>query len=120
MEKDKLDAYLAFVGITGDLATRVHSVYTFYSDQLEVNVSDVFVSEYTTGYGTRVSDSLWFFIENHAMEAKIFVQDDSFDLAHLKHSAIYISSEKEEYDLIIATPKFGIELTINYLLVIED
>ena len=113
MENKQISDYLATVGITGDLAKRVHSVYSFYSEQLNLVVTDMFVSEYLTQDGTREYDSLWFFTEDFMMEAKRFVKDDNFDLAPIKGRVKHIVISKEDYDFKAATIKSRMNLFVS-------
>lgn len=113
MDDQQINDYLAAIDITGTLAERVHSVYAFYSEQLNLEVTDMFVSEYLTQDGTREFDSLWFFTEDFMMEAKRFVRDDNFDLAPIKGRVKYIVISKEDYDFKAATTKSRMNLTVS-------
>lgn len=115
MEEKQLERYLASVGITGPLADRVKSIYSFYVEMLHIKVADIVVSEYVKEDSSREYESLWFFSDQFVMEAKRFVKDDDFDLAPSRSRVIYWAIEKQDYDFKKATEKsrLNVQFTLD-------
>ena len=103
MNREEITAYLAMLGFTQILQTRVAEIEDFYTGTFPWVIQDAFVSEYMKEDGERVFESLWFFAEGYAMEAHDFLTLDRFDIApiNLRHLVV----TKTEYNYKEANPK---------------
>jgi hypothetical protein len=109
MKKEWTD-YLSQIGITGSFLPRGIAAIEFY-EQIGLEISDIFVSEYLDKEGVRRFEGLWIFTGDKICEAEEFLTKDDFDGAQLKGKVRYWNLTKSEYDFIKATSKS--QLTID-------
>lgn len=97
--------YLDSIGITGLFLKRVEEVLSFYQKVYSDQVQDILVTEYLDKEGNRHYESVWLFSETSIMEAKQFLQEDSFDSATLSKQVTHWRVEKTDYDFDKASTK---------------
>ena len=110
--KPQFSEYLASIGIKDLFYQKVEDVYAFYSEILDEDVLDVFVTEYIDGEGRREYENLWFFTATYAMEAKQFLTKDDFDFAPIKNRVLRWKIAKRDYDFKEATVKSRMHLYV--------
>ncbi len=101
--KAEFKNYLELIGLTGVIINRVEEIYQFYENSLKIlgeDILDIFVTDYVSKEGLREYENLWFFSKNYIMEAKLFLQQDDFDLAPIAKKIKYIQVKKNDYDFI--------------------
>jgi hypothetical protein len=102
--KEYFTHYLESIGITDPIIKRIEEVYKFYerilTDELKEEIIDIFVTDYVLKDGTRQYENLWFFSKNYVMEAKLFIQQDDFDICPYVKEIDYLVIKKESYDFI--------------------
>jgi hypothetical protein len=103
--KEQFNNYLKALGLTETLTQRVLAFHDFCSKICPEEIARIFVSDYVTQEEGRVFESVWFFSNNYAMEAKEFTSKEDYDIAVVSPTANYISLQKQDYDLVKATEK---------------
>lgn len=102
--------YLETIGMTNVLIKRVETIYDFYRVVASAEITDIFVTDFIKEDGSREYESVWFFSEISAMEAKSFITKEEFDNSPLKKHISYWSIEKQDYDFIKATDKSRLQI----------
>ena len=103
--KEEFIEYLKSIGLTETLCKRIETIYEFYNDVCPDEITGIFVTDYITRDGSREYETLWFFSEKYAMEAKQFIKKDDFDITPIKNRIQYWRIEKQNYDFKKATEK---------------
>lgn len=79
-----------------EYSDRINEIVLFY-ENLNIEIRDIFISEYTTGDGKRVFESLWLFNDSKMMESKKFMSEDYFDLIEID-TFVHWVLKKENFD----------------------
>ena len=104
--KEDFKNYLSSIGVTAKvLSERIETIYQFYQSIGLDEITGIFLTDYILSDGTRLFESLWFFSENFAMEAKQFLVEDNFDMSLLHKRVHYWNIKKQNYDFKKATEK---------------
>jgi hypothetical protein len=111
--KDEFIAYLGSIGMSTVLVERAQSIYDFYGRICREDITDIFVSEFIKQDGDREYQSLWFFSQGYAMEAKEFSGKDAFDMARIDPLVIYWIVEKQDYDFQAASDKSRLHIRVT-------
>jgi hypothetical protein len=101
--KEGFRTYLKTIGLSDPVIMRVESILDFYTEFCTEEIDEIFVSEYTQKDGSRVYENLWFFSVSFAMEAKLFMTKDDFDIAPIIKPTMYCQIQKNNYDFKKAT-----------------
>lgn len=112
--KSEFLAYLKSIDIGDPLTERIKNIYDFYTDICSIEIKDIFVSEYIKEDGSREYESLWFFSDDYAMEAKQFIIQEKFDSAIIKNKINRWDLIKLEFDCKKANNNSRIMLQINF------
>jgi hypothetical protein len=111
--KEEFKKYLESIGITETLYKRVETIYEFYRNICPDEITDIFVTEYIKEDRTREYENLWFFSKKYAMEAKLFIEEDNFDITPIQNRIHHWRIQKQDYDFKKATEKSRIHLTFS-------
>lgn len=111
--KDEFIEYLGTIGILEPICKRIETIYEFYKQICPDEITGIFVSEFIKEDGSREYENLWFFSENFFMEAKQFVINDDFDITPTHKRIHYLRMHKQNYDLIKATEKSRMLLSLS-------
>ena len=111
--KKQFSEYLVSVGIKDLFYQRVEEVYAFYSELLDEEILDIFVTDYVDAEGRRQYGNLWFFTETYVAEAFVFLTSDKFDLAPIKKRVKRWAIAKQDYDFNKATIKSRMRLEVT-------
>lgn len=95
--EEKYRKYLMTMRMSIDLVEKIEEIITFYSNVLNYNIDDIFISEYKEKEGKQVFESLFLFSGNNIMEAKNFLNEDDFDFTSLNRF-YHWRIQKEAYD----------------------
>ena len=107
--------YLERIGMSSVLIERCRSLYEFYATLLPDEAWDIFVTELVTSEGTRQYDSLWFFSQRYAAEAKRFLAEDDFDFTLIGKAVYHWEIKKQDYDFRSATDKSRLSIAFHFL-----
>ncbi len=110
--KPQFSEYLASIGIKDLFYQKVEEDYVFYSDLLDEDILDIFVTEYVDGEGRREYENLWLFTATCVMEAKQFLMEDKFDLMPIKNRVLRWEIAKRDYDFKEAVAKSRMRLQV--------
>lgn len=113
--KDEFFDYLKLLGMSEVITNRVDKILTIYNRIFEIDVEDIFISEYIKEDKERVFENLWLFNPQFAMEAKNFVNVDDFDLTTMKNSVAYWQIKKQNYDFKEPNEKSRLSLLLRFL-----
>ena len=91
--------YLEKVGTTDIIKHRVDELYQIYRGLCPDDITGIVITDFITEEGLREYESLWFFSESCAMEAKLFITEDRFDMTPLKNAVTYWEVKKQDYEL---------------------
>ena len=97
---EKLKRYLDSIGLKGELFVKVENAYRFFTEYLECEIEDIFVSEYINKEGVREYENIWFFNDDYCYEAKHFIMQEDFDSCVIKNNIDYFSIKKSNFDII--------------------
>lgn len=111
--KKKMSKYLETIGITKHFMKRAKEVYNFYSDLLDDEILDIFVTDYVDGEGVRQYENFWIFTRNSVTEAKQFLTKDDFDFSPIKNLVDRWEIRKENYDFKKANDKSRMYLKVG-------
>ena len=103
--KEKFKEYLESIGITEILSNRIENIYEFYRDMCSDEITNIFVTDYIKRDGTREYENLWFFSQKYAMEAKLFIEKDDFDITPIRKRIVYWEIQKQNYNFTKAGEK---------------
>ena len=95
---DLLSKYAKSANIPLVILERMEGIWNSYKLVYDVDVTDVFVSEYRNSEDTKVYENAWFFSEKHVMEAKNFIVRSEVDILTIKNGVKYCKLTTEEYD----------------------
>lgn len=100
---DKFKIYLESIEVTKTHMERIEKIFEFYGIASKVKIKDIFVNDYFTKEGERKYESLWLFSANYAMESKLDIPTDSYDLLPLRNQVVYWELKNKDYDFKKAT-----------------
>jgi hypothetical protein len=107
--KNEFVDYLNAINMSETLQARVEAIYEIYEEIVPDEITGIFVTDYVTDEGLREFESLWFFSDRSALEAKSFV--NKYDLDYTPLSAInYWKLEAKQYDFGEATVESRLRL----------
>lgn len=86
--------YLRDLNLESD--DRIREIISFY-EKLNIEIKDIFVSEYVKKDGTPVFESLYLFNDHILMEAKNFNSSDNFDMIKIENFNHW-EIKKDNYD----------------------
>lgn len=98
MKQEFID-YLEEVGITGALLDKALETYIYYTKYLNVEVEDIFVSEYINPDGSRTYENLWFFNNVYCFEAKQFIVSEDYDMDFFRDVIFSFNIVKKDFDI---------------------
>ena len=67
------------IEVDSEIYKRIQKHYEFYNGFLEIEISDIFISEIIDQEGNRIYQSLWFFNEESISEVTSFITKDDYD-----------------------------------------
>lgn len=108
--KEEFKTYLEDIGMKETLRKRVEQIINQYHLLLDVDLTDIFVSEYINNEDERQYENLFLFDDTRAMEAKKFIHEDDFDVTYIKDSILYLNWKKSDFDLDNATSQSRINI----------
>jgi hypothetical protein len=107
--KEQFIAYLKSIGMEELLIERVAEIYQFYDNLLNTNLNDeildIFITDYITKEETREYENAWFFSKKYFMEARLFINEDDFDVNTISKELYYLRIKKENYDFLKSNEK---------------
>jgi hypothetical protein len=108
--------YLQSLNVSQPIFQRVHNVYDFFREMLpeDVDLVELFVTQYITEEGAREYENLWFFSDEYLMEAKDFLTVDEFDTIALNSNVRRWEIRGQDYNYRRATDKSRIFLHITF------
>jgi hypothetical protein len=115
--KKKFIAYLERIGMTIPLINRIDEIYHFYHEILSEEIIDIQVTDFIKDDGSREYENCWFFSSTYAMEAKLFISQEDFDMSPMRKRIDYWSIGKQNYDFKKATDKS--RLVVHFSLIGE-
>jgi len=113
MEKSQ-HTYLVTIGITQPIIDRIAYIMDTFASILLEPIKALYLSEYMTGAGERVLESVWLISENYMFEMKEFINKEIIDITPYYRAINYCLFEKENYDMTKGVPKS--QLTISFTL----
>jgi len=111
--KEEFKKYLESIGITEALSNRIETIYEFYREICPDEITNIFVTDYIKEDGTRENENLWFFSQKYAMEAKLFIEKDDFDISPIRNRIYYWIVQKQNYDFKKAGEKSRLYLKFS-------
>lgn len=96
--REEFKKYLETIRMTDVLSARIQSIYRFYEAVCPEEIGAIFVTDIVNDEGVRQYENLWFFSKTFAMESKVFISQDDFDMMPIKNKVIYWSIRKQNYD----------------------
>ena len=111
--EDNLKNYVESIGLIGPLLSKVQTIYDFYTTFIEIEVSDIFVSEFINSDGSRVYENLWVFNNQFCGEATSFITSDDYDVLSFRNSVTYFRLTKKDYDIISNQTNDNSRLTLE-------
>jgi len=116
--KKEFGDYLESIGLTDVIIKRIEVVYQFYEKtlgKLDDEIQDIFVTDYISKDGMRQYENLWFFGKNYFMEAKLFLNQDDFDISPSAKKIDWIQVKKQDYDFVKANEKSRLYVNLLFL-----
>ena len=93
---------------------RIQEVYDLYRNICPEEITNIFITDYTTNEGKMQLETLWFFSDSYCMEAKqCFTNQEAFDIAYFNKSIERIVIKKQNYDFKKATLKSRLNIEIK-------
>lgn len=106
--------YLDEIKLEGAFRDRLEEFYEFYVNELNLNILDIFVTDFIEKNGARQYENLWLFDGNYMMESKLFLTKYNYDQMSIKGSINRWEINKTDYDFAIPTPQS--RMTLSYQL----
>lgn len=89
--------YLARLGMVSSGIERVSLILDFASEICPEPITDIFVSERNSESGGKIPDSLWYFSESYAGEARDYLSQDTTDLIYIRNTITYWKVVRRKY-----------------------
>jgi hypothetical protein len=99
--KEESIKYLKSIGMGDILIGRVEEIYKFYEEiltRLGDKIEDIFITDYIQSDQSRQYENILFFTSKYILEAKLFINQDDFDITPTKKRIVYIDIKKKDYD----------------------
>jgi len=106
--------YLKTIGMSNTLCDRAESIYHFYADICNLEIKDLFVTDFINSDGVRQFQNLWFFNDYLFMEAHDFVTSDKFDSSPIHRNIKRWEITKSDYDFNVVNDKSKLKISIYF------
>lgn len=110
--KEEFTMYLKDISFPEEFIPSVTNVLDFYSKILNLEISNIIVTDYVNGEGQRVFDNLFLLNEKYIMEAKNFLFSNDFDCAPY-NSIEYWDIKYFDFDLKTTNEKSRIIIDLS-------
>ncbi len=114
---DPMSNYILETGGSGVVSDRIVSLLLLTRDLLgeEETVHRTFISEYVDPNGSRTYESVWFFTDVYALEARNFLASDDIDCVFMKENIGYLRLVKSDFSPSVeASPQSRMSVTVNF------
>lgn len=111
--KQEFILYFDLIGITATQVRRIREIENFYSIICPDEIEEVLITDFIDEEGRRQYESLWFFSEKYAMEAKKFLTEDDFDIVPYRRRMEYLNIKKKNYEIGDANDASRISVHVN-------
>jgi hypothetical protein len=110
--KSKFTKYFVSLEMDSFAQQRAGAVIEVCQKWLQMDIAEVFVSEYLDEGGNRVYEHFWMFTERCGLEARNFLRSDNLDCVVLSKNVGRWKYEKKDYDFVKSRPTS--RLTVNF------
>jgi len=113
--EETFKAYIKSLEMGEGALGRIDGIFKFYKEFCPEKVGSLFINDYIDENGNRNWDSLFLFSGNFIMEAKLFLQQDSFDITPMAKQIRYIEVKSIEYNFKKAKTDSRIFVALTFL-----
>jgi hypothetical protein len=111
--KSEFNEYLKMLAVSNIVKKRSQAAYELFSTAIGENIDQIFISDFINQDGLMQFDTLWFFSKNYLMQAKNFLQTDSYEIMPYKSLITNITIELQNFDFKDTNEKSRLNLRIK-------